>query len=257
MLTETDLNQQSGRLQSALHMAAAEDSKGTKDRTQADMVVGKNLVTPEGAQKAASGQKEPVLTTEPMKTRRSQLAEESKVNTVVPAVHPEVERVTVLASGSSLHEKELKNEDQDKKEPLVKNINPAEAGSRSKEELASVQKSAEQNAKVSVESSVPSEPLKRASFSQLEGGVTPEKRLRMSSVSSVSSVSSMSPPASSTSSPPTPVLATNQRVPPLKVHCPFRSGLSHLYQKLSSICFKAISIKCVFFHAISLQRCHR
>lgn len=248
MLTETDLNQQSGRLQSALHMAAAEDSKGTKDRTQADMVVGKNLVTPEGAQKAASGQKELLLTTEPMKTRRSQLAEESKVNTAAPAVQPEVERVTVPASGSSLHEKELKNEDQqDKKEPLVKNINPAEAGSRSEEELASVQTSAEQNAKVSVESNVPSEPLKRASFSQLEGGVTPEKRLRMSSVSSVSSVSSISPPASSTSSPPTPVLATNQRVPPLKVHCPFTSVSSHLYQKHSSICFKAFSNKCVFF----------
>lgn len=238
MLTETDLNQQSGRLQSALHMATAEDSKGTKDRTQADTVVVKNLVTPEGGQRAVSGQKEQVFTTEPMKTRRSQLAEESKVTTAVQAVPtPEVERVTVPASGGSLHEKELKNEvQQDKREPLVENINPAEAGSRSKEELASVQKSAEQNAEVGMESAGPSEPLKRASFNELEGGVTPEKRLRMSSVSSLSSVSSVSPPASSTSSPPTQVLATNQRVPPLKVRCPSRSVWSHLDPP---VCFKA------------------
>lgn len=246
MLTETDLNQESGRLQSALHTAAAEDSKGTKDRTQADMVVVKILVTPEEVQKPVSGQKEQVFTTEPMKTRRSQLAEESKVNTTVQAVPtPEVERVTEPASVGTLHEKELKNEvQQEKREPPVKNNKPAEAGSRSKEELASVHKSAEQNTEVSMETAVPSEPLKRASFSELEGEVTPEKRLRLSSVSSASSVSSVSPPASSTSSPPTPVLAPNQRVPPLKVGCLFTSVLSHLYPKIPPVCFKASSNKC-------------
>lgn len=218
MLTETDLNPESERLQSALHMAPAEDSRGTKDTTQADMVVVKNLVTPEGAQKPVSGQKEQVFTTEPMKTRRSQLAEESKVNTAVEAVPtniPEVERVTEPAVVATPHEKELKKEvQQEKREPPVKNINPAEAGSTSKEELASVHRSAVQSTEVSMETAVPPEPLKRASFSDLEGEVTPEKRPRKSSVSSVSSVS---PPASSTSSPPTPILASNQRVPPLKV----------------------------------------
>ncbi|CAG13171.1 unnamed protein product, partial [Tetraodon nigroviridis] len=163
MLTETDLNQESGRLQSALHMAAAEDSKGAKDRTQADVAVVKKLVTPEGAQKPVSGQKEQVFTTEPMKTRRSQLAEESKVNTVVQAVHaPEVERVTEPAPVGTPHEKELKKEvQQEKNEAPVKSLSPAEAESRSKEELASVHK----NTEVRMETAVPSEPLKRASFS--------------------------------------------------------------------------------------------
>ncbi|XP_011612263.2 putative Polycomb group protein ASXL2 isoform X2 [Takifugu rubripes] len=218
MLTGTDLNQESGS-QPSPHMVALEDPKRTRDRTQADMVVGKNTVTVEGAQKPASGQKEQAFTTEPMKTRRSQLAEESKMNTAAQAVPtPEVARGTDLALVGTLHEKELKKEvRQEKRERPVDNIIPAETRAGLKEELASVHKSAEQTTEVSMETATHSEPLKRAAFSELEGEVTPEKRPRLSSVSSVSSISSVSPPASSTSSPSTPVLATNPRVPPLKI----------------------------------------
>lgn len=231
MLTETDWRQESGKPQSSPHMVAVGEPKIPKDGTQSDMAVVKNIVTAEGAQKPGSGQKEQVFTTEPMKTRRSHLAEESKVNTAVQAVPtPEAERLTEPASVGKLHENELKQEvEQEKKEPPVKNINPAEARSGLKEELASVHKSAEQSIEVRMEPAVPTEPLKRASVSELEGEVTPEKRPRMLSVSSMSSVSSTSPPASSTSSPPTPVLAASQRVPPLKVRCLFRSVWTHLY----------------------------
>lgn len=217
MLTETGLNQESGRPRPSPHMVAAEEPKGTRDRTQADIAVVKNLMAAERAQKPVSGQKEQVLTTEPMKTRRSQLAEESKVNTAVQAVPaPEAERVTDLASVGTLHEKEIKKEvKQEKQEFPVENTNPAETRAVLKKELE--HKSAEQNIEVSMDTTTPSEPLKRAPISELGGEVTPEKRPRLSSASSVSSVSSVSPPASTTSSPPTPVLSRNPRVPPLKV----------------------------------------
>lgn len=246
MLTGTDLNQESGS-QSSPHMVALEDPKRTRDRTQADMVVVKNIVTVEGAQKTVSGQKEQAFTTEPMKTRRSQLAEESKMNTAVQAVPtPEGVRKTDLALVG--HEKELKKEvKQEKREPPVDSIIPAETRAGLKEELASVNQSAEQTFEVSMETTTHSEPLKRAAFSELEGEVTPEKRPRLSSVSSVSSISSVSPPASSTSSPSTPVLSTNPRVPPLKVWCLFRPASPHPYQNIPGVCFEGPSNKLVIF----------
>lgn len=255
MLTGSDLNQESGS-QPSPHMVALEDPKRTRDRTQADMVVGKNTVTVEGAQKPASGQKEQAFTTEPMKTRRSQLAEESKMNIAAQAVPtPEVARGTDLALVGTLHEKELKKEvKQEKRERPVDNIIPAETRAGLKEELASVHKSAEQTTEVSMETATHSEPLKRAAFSELEGEVTPEKRPRLSSVSSVSSISSVSPPASSTSSPSTPVLATNPRVPPLKVWCLFRSASPHPYQNMPAACFEGPSNKLgIFVFAVAFK----
>lgn len=247
MLTGTDLNQSGS--QSSPHMVALEDPKRTRDRTQADTVVVKNIATVEGAQKTASGQKEQAFTTEPMKTRRSQLAEESKMNTAVQAAPtPEVARVTDLALVGTLHEKELKKEvKQEKREPPVDSIIPAETMAGLKEELASVHKSAEQTIEASMETATHSEPLKRAAFRELEGEVTPEKRPRLSSVSSVSSISSVSPPASSTSSPYTPVLSTNPRVPPLKVWCLFRPASPHSYQNIPAACFEGPSNKSVIF----------
>lgn len=246
MLTGTDLNQESGS-QSSPHMVAPEDPKRTRDRTQADMVVVKNIAKVEGAQKTVSSQKEQAFTAEPMKTRRSQLAEESKMNTVEQAVPtPEGARKTDLALVG--HEKELKKEvKQEKREPTMDNIIPAETRAGLKEELASVHKSAEQTFEVSMETTTHSEPLKRAAFSELEGEVTPEKRPRLSSVSSVSSISSVSPPASSTSSPSTPVLSTNPRVPPLKVWCLFRPASPHPYQNIAAVCFEGPSNKLVIF----------
>lgn len=246
MLTGIDLNQESGS-QSSPHMVVLEDPKRTRDRTQADMVVVKNIVTVEGAQKTASGQKEQAFPTEPMKTRRSQLAEESKMNTAVqPVPTPEGARETDLALVG--HEKELKKEvKQEKREPPVDNIIPAESRAGLKEELASVHKSAEQTFEVSMETATHSQPLKRAAFTELEGEVTPEKRPRLSSVSSVSSISSVSPPASSTSSPSTPVLSTNPRVPPLKVYRLFRLASSHPYQNIPAVCFEGPSNKLVIF----------
>ncbi|XP_070697954.1 putative Polycomb group protein ASXL2 isoform X2 [Pempheris klunzingeri] len=233
-LTKADLNQESARPQSPPHQTEpaaleSEDPKGTKDSSQIDAAATavKDIKPKLEPLKA---QKELVFTTEPMKTRRSQYAEDRKLNTTAqsgptPAVTPtpEVERQTERAVVGSLPEKECKDDVKEEKSELpespVKKSHPPKASSELKEDQpASVVKPVEESEEVIPEPSGPSEPLKRKSLSEMGVELTPEKRPRMSSVSSVSSsVSSVSPPASSVPSPATPTSTTNQRVPPLKI----------------------------------------
>lgn len=229
-LTKADLNQESARPQSPSHQTvtaaqAPEDPKGSEDSSKTDAAAVKKPT--QEPLKLLPAQKEPVFTTEPMKTRRSQYAEERRLNAAAqsaatPAVTaPEVERETERAAAGALPEKEDQKEVTEEKRELprspVKKSHPPKARAELKEELESAVKHAEASKEVISEPSVPSEPAKRKSVSDMEGELTPEKRPRMSSVSSESSASSVSPAASSTSSPSTPTPATNQRVPPLKV----------------------------------------
>lgn len=236
-LTKADLNRESVRAPSPSHQTvpaahAPEDPKGTEDSSQpavaAAAPAAKNIKPTQEHLKPLPAQKEPVFTPEPMKTRRSQYAEERRLSAAAqPAAAaaaadtPALEKRTEQAAVGSLPEKEPQKEAKEEKtEPPqspVKKSHPPKATVESKEELASAMKSAEERKEVVSGPSVTSEPQKRKSVTESEGEVTPEKRPRMSSVSSESSVSSVSPAASSTSSPPTPTLATNQRVPPLKV----------------------------------------
>jgi len=177
--------------------------------------------------KALQGQKGSVATTEPMRTRRSQFAEDCKLNATAqsaPSVAvrtPEAEKQTKKGSACAPPEKEHKEDTEEKKAELpqspVKESLPLKAGSESKEDqLVSVVKPAGESEAVISEHSGPTEALKRKSLSETDGELTPEKRSRLSSVSSVSSVCSASSSASSISSPTTPS-PTSQRVPPLKV----------------------------------------
>ncbi|XP_019133415.2 putative Polycomb group protein ASXL2 isoform X3 [Larimichthys crocea] len=236
-LTKADLNQESARLQSLSHQTGPavqepEDPKGTEDSSQTDAAAAataaKNMKPTQEPPKAPTAQRELVFTIEPMKTRRSQYAEDRKLNITAPSAPTpavttlEVNRQTERAAVGTLPEKERKEEVKEEKTELpqspVKKSSPPKGSSELKEDQpASVVKPAEESEEVIPEPSGPSEPLKRKSVSEVESELTPEKRPRMSSVSSVSSsVSSVSPPASSTSSPPTPT-PTNQRVPPLKI----------------------------------------
>lgn len=226
-LTKADLNQESARPQSPSHQVTAaqapEDPKGSEDSSKTDAAAVKKPT--QEPLKLPPAQKEPVFTTEPMKTRRSQYAEERRLNAAAqsaatPAVTtPEVEKETEQAPAGGLPEKEDQKEVTEEKAELpqspVKKSHPPKARAELEEEPASVVKHAEESKEVISEPSVPSEPAKRKCVSSMEGELTPEKRPRMSSVSSESSASSVSPAASSTSSPSTPT--TNQRVPPLKV----------------------------------------
>lgn len=138
-----------------------------------------------------------------------------------PVESPPVERQTEEPAVGALPEKEHQREVKEERAELprspVKMGPPPKATAELKEESASATKPSEETKEAASEPNVPPESQKRKSLAETEGEVTPEKRPRMSSVSSESSVSSVSPPASSTSSPPTPTLAANQRVPPLKV----------------------------------------
>lgn len=228
-LTKADLNQESARPQSPSHQTvtaaqAPEDPKGSEDSSKTDAAAVKKPM--QEPLKVPPAQKEPVFTTEPMRTRRSLYAEERRLNAtaqsaVTPAVTtPEVERETERVAAGALPEKEKQKEVTEEKAELpqspVKKSHPPKARAEFKEE-PEVVKHAEDSKEVMSEPSVPSEPLKRKSVGDVEGELTPEKRPRMSSVSSESSASSVSPAASSTSSPSTPTPATNQKVPPLKV----------------------------------------
>lgn len=234
-LTKADLNQESARPQSPSHHTgpvaqAQEESKCTKDRrlTDAPAEAVKPAQTSQEPLKALPVQKESVSTTEPMKTRRSQYAEDRKMNATtqsgpMAAVRaPEVEKRTEWSAASTPAEKEQKEDTKEEKtecSQLPLNCSPpTKASSELKEDQStSVVKPAVESEEVISEPSVSSEPLKRKSLSEIEGELTPEKRPRMSSISSVSSFSSVSPSASSISSPATPTSTTNQRVPPLKV----------------------------------------
>lgn len=224
-LTKADVNQESARPRSPSHQTgpaaqAPVDPKGTKDSSQTDAAAAAAAAVKD----TKAAQRETVATTEPMKTRRSQYAEDRKLNAAAqsvptPAVKtPEVERQTERAAAGTLPDKEHKEEVKEEKAELPQSpvkSHPPQASSELKEDQpVSVVKPAEESEEVISEPSGPSEPLKRKSLSEVGDELTPEKRPRMSSVSSVSSVS---PPASSISSPATPTSATSQRVPPLKV----------------------------------------
>ncbi|KAK2826540.1 hypothetical protein Q5P01_020754 [Channa striata] len=230
-LTKADVNQDVARPKSPSHKTgpaaqAPEESKATKDSSKTVGAVKDMKPAKTSSQeplKAQPVQKEPVFTAEPMKTRRSQHVEDSKLNTTeksVPA--PEVERRTEQVSADSLPEKERKEDLKEEKtevtlSPVRKSPPPKASSGLKEDQLVSVVKPAEQSEEVTSESSGPSDPLKRKSLSETDSELTPEKRPRMSSVSSVSSDSSVSLPASSISSPATPTPALNQRVPPLKI----------------------------------------
>ncbi|XP_026195145.1 putative Polycomb group protein ASXL2 isoform X3 [Anabas testudineus] len=233
-LTKADLNQESARPKSPSHQTgpaaqALGETKGTKDGSQTDSAA-KDMkpthTSPQEPLKAQPAQKEPVSTAEPMKTRRSQYAEDRKLNTAAqcgptpPVKTPEAERQTEQITADLLpvreHIEDLKEEKTKLTQLPKKKSLPPKAGSELKEDqIVSVVKPAEESEEVICEPGGPTELLKRKSLSETDIELTPEKRPRLSSVSSVSSVSSISPPASSISSPATPT--TNQRVPPLKI----------------------------------------
>lgn len=234
-LTKADLNQESARPQSPSHQTgpvaqALEESKCTKDSSLTDAPAKDVKPAQTSSQeplKALPAQKEPVFTAEPMKTRRSQYAEDRKMNTtantgLAAAVRaPEVEKRGEWSAASTMPEKErkedMKEEKTERSQLSVDSSPPPKASSELKEvQSVSMVKPAAESDLIS-EPSGSEEPLKRKSLSEIEGELTPEKRPRMSSVSSVSSFSSVSPSASSISSPATPTSTTNQRVPPLKV----------------------------------------
>lgn len=235
-LTKADLNQDSARPQSPSHQTgpvaqALEESKCTKDSSLTDAPAKDVKPAQTSSQeplKALPAQKEPVFTAEPMKTRRSQYAEDRKMNTtantgLAAAVRaPEVEKRGEWSAACTVPEKEhkedMKEEKTERSQLSVDSSPPPKASSELKEvQSVSMVKPAAESEEIISEPSGSSEPLKRKSLSEIEGELTPEKRPRMSSVSSVSSFSSASPSASSISSPATPTSTTSQRVPPLKV----------------------------------------
>lgn len=234
-LTKADLNQESARPQSPSHQTgpvaqALEESKCTKDSSLTDAPAKDVKPAQTSSQeplKALPAQKEPLFTAEPMKTRRSQYAEDRKMNTtantgLAAAVRaPEVEKRGEWSAACTVPEKEhkedMKEEKTERSQLSVDSSPPPKASSELKEvQSVSMVKPAAESEEIISEPSGSSEPLKRKSLSEIEGELTPEKRPRMSSVSSVSSFSSASPSASSISSPATPT-STSQRVPPLKV----------------------------------------
>lgn len=209
-----------------------EDSNGNQDNQQSEAPAtsAKDIKpTPEPSRDPPKPpQKEPSLVLEPMRTRRSQQAEDrlklnSALQSVTTPTNTNKEEVKTQAEESiadKIPKKESLEETPKKTEPLqspVKESPPPKTSPGMKvEQPVSTEKPAEPENKVEAPGS---EPPKRKSTSETESELTPEKRPRMSSVSSVSSVSSsVSPPASSISSPATPSPAANQKVPPLKIH---------------------------------------
>ncbi|XP_055361949.1 putative Polycomb group protein ASXL2 isoform X3 [Betta splendens] len=230
-LTKPDQNQESARPKSLSHQTglaaqARDETKGTKDGNRSESKdIRPAQTSSREPLKAQHAQKEPGPSTEPMKTRRSQYAEDCRLKTTAPseATPPartsEAERQTEEVCTDSLPEKDHKEDAKDKKSELTRSPArknpPPKAGSELKEDqLISVVKPAEECEEVVSEPGGQTEPLKRKCLSETDSEMTPEKRPRVSSVSSESSVSSVSPPASSLSSPSTP---TSQRVPPIKI----------------------------------------
>ncbi|KAM9708201.1 putative Polycomb group protein ASXL2 isoform 2-T2 [Menidia menidia] len=222
-LTKADLNQ----LQRARPVTQTqEDTKHTKTSWQTDGAL-KDIKATQRSQeplRASPGQKGSLSTSEPMRTRRSQFAEDCKLNTSGhsgSSVAVRTAEAEKQGSARTPPEKEQKEGTEDKKAELpqlpVKESPLLKPGSDLKEDQPMpVVKPAVESEKVISGPSGPTEAVKRKSVSETDSELTPEKRSRLSSVSSVSSVSSASPSASSTCSPATPS-PTNQRVPPLKI----------------------------------------
>lgn len=223
-LTKADPNQESARPQSPSHQTGPvaqtpAETKCTKDSNQADAAAKEMKLTQtllKEPLKTLSSLKESVPAAVPMKTRRSQYAEDRKLNAAQSGPAMRTSEVEGQTESEKKHKEDLKEENTEPPQLHVRKSPPPKAKSEVKEDQpASVVKPAMDNK--TCEPSGPSETQKRKSLSEAEGELTPEKRPRMSSVSSVSSVSSASPSVSSISSPSTPTPATNQRVPPLKV----------------------------------------
>ncbi|XP_068194347.1 putative Polycomb group protein ASXL2 isoform X2 [Antennarius striatus] len=226
-LTKAHLNQECVRPQTPNHppgpvAQTLEDPKAPKDGSCTDA---SGVKQTQGSSKAPAAQKEPAVAAEPMKTRRSHHAEDRKMNipapsvpipaAVAPGVNRETEQTVVGTPPEQEHKEEGKEEKPDVKEPEErKGSVPPTVGSELKENPPTIAVEPAQKEEVTSELSEPSEPAKRKA--ETEGGVTPEKRPRMSSVSSVSSASSVSP-TSSTSSPTTPTPTVKHKVPPLKI----------------------------------------
>lgn len=225
-LIKADLHQGSNNAPPLTHQTHVaqqlEDPKCTKDSSRTADVA--KDVKPARISQDLPGQKDSVSTSEPMKTRRSQHAEDCRSNTpaqseAAPAPKtPEAEKQNEQDSACTRpeeeHEEDTKERNNELPESTIKTSPPLKGSSESKEDqLVSVLKPSVGSEDVTSEPSGPSEAPKRKSLSETENELTPEKRSRLSSVSSVSSAS---PSASSISSPATPS-PTNQRVPPLKV----------------------------------------
>uniref|UniRef100_A0A8D3APQ5 ASXL transcriptional regulator 2 n=1 Tax=Scophthalmus maximus TaxID=52904 RepID=A0A8D3APQ5_SCOMX len=216
-LTKADLNQETPRPQSPRRQTggpaaqAPVESKGRKESRQTDAAAAKDTKPSQTSSpeppKAPRAEKEPVSTTAPMKTRRSQYAEDRRLNTTAqteptPIVRtPEVKRRTERGAEDSPADKEeqkeevkeeVKEEKTDMPQPPAAKSPPQKGSSEFKEDqpIQSVVKPAESE-EVKSEAGGPSEPLKRKSPSETE--------------------------ASSLSSPATPTATTNPRVPPLKI----------------------------------------
>ncbi|KAL6105319.1 asxl2 [Pungitius sinensis] len=224
-LTEAEVNQESTMPRSSPHQTgpAAQAPVNTKVNEDSDAAATavKDSKPPKEPPKAQVAQREPVPTTEPMRTRRAQYAEGRKLSgTAQPepttaVKRPKAEEPTGNASAGALPEKEFKEEVKQEKTPVPQS--PAKT-SRSLSASSEVKADQPVSAVKPAEESkgVVSEPLKRKSLSEIADELTPEKRPRLTSVSSLSSASSASP-ATSMSSPATPTSATNHRVPPLKI----------------------------------------
>uniref|UniRef100_A0A096MFX8 ASXL transcriptional regulator 2 n=1 Tax=Poecilia formosa TaxID=48698 RepID=A0A096MFX8_POEFO len=174
-----------------------EDKKSAKDCVQTDATTRDKKPAEKSPDppKELPRHKESVPATEPMKTRRSQHAEDRKTGTL----HEE-------------QQKEEKDEEEKPPESPVKKSPPLKPIADVKDDqLVTAARPAAGDEEVASEPGAASDAHKRKTLSETEGEVTPEKRPRLSSVSSVSSVSS----ASSISSPATP--SPSQRVPPLKI----------------------------------------
>ncbi|XP_023208996.1 putative Polycomb group protein ASXL2 isoform X2 [Xiphophorus maculatus] len=202
-----------------------EDKKSAKDCVQTDAAPRDKKPAEKSPDppKELPRHKESVPTTEPMKTRRSQHAEDRKLSAAAQTGPPPPPAVKTLESEkpaersptSTLHEKQQKEEKEEKKLPEspVKTSPPLKPSVDVKDDqLVTAVRPAAGDEEVASEPSAGSDAHKRKTLCETEGEVTPEKRPRLSSVSSVSSVSS----ASSISSPATPS-PTSQRVPPLKI----------------------------------------
>ncbi|XP_016534622.1 putative Polycomb group protein ASXL2 isoform X2 [Poecilia formosa] len=204
-----------------------EDKKSAKDCVQTDATTRDKKPAEKSPDppKELPRHKESVPATEPMKTRRSQHAEDRKLSAATQtgpvmataaAKTLESEKPAERSPTGTLHEKQQTEEkDEEKKPPEspVKKSPPLKPIADVKDDqLVTAARPAAGDEEVASEPGAASDAHKRKTLSETEGEVTPEKRPRLSSVSSVSSVSS----ASSISSPATPS-PTSQRVPPLKI----------------------------------------
>ncbi|XP_061899130.1 putative Polycomb group protein ASXL2 isoform X2 [Entelurus aequoreus] len=235
-LTKVDLKREKKLHQSVTAVKASEETKGAKNRQCTDGVAAKS--TPSQTQPPKPSQSIP----EPMKTRRSQYAEDRKMHAALQPVPtpapPPPEPVEQTEDHPAVTQTE-QSEEEDKPELPQALVEPSPPPNIQPSPTPKFEPKVEQSLPLKVEPEVTedqpvsavkplgeikSEPdgtpeeQKRKSPGVREDEVTPEKRPRLSSASSASSsVSSVSPTASSAPSPATPTSTGKPRVPPLKI----------------------------------------